>query len=32
MTQDAVAKELCHNQVWVHRREKSALEKICNNL
>ena len=32
MTQDAVAKELCHNQVWVHRKEKSALEKICNNL
>jgi len=32
MTQDAVGKEMCHNQKWVSRREKSALEKICNNL
>ena len=32
MTQDAVGKEMCHNQKWVSRRERSAIEKICNNL
>ena len=32
MTQDAVGKEMCHNKMWVSRKEKSALEKICNNL
>ena len=32
MTQDEVAKKLSQHQVWVHRKEKSALEKIRNNL
>jgi len=32
MTQEAVGKEMCHNKMWVSRKEKSALEKICNNL
>jgi len=32
MTQDEVAKQLSQHQVWVHRKEKAALEKIRNNL
>jgi RNA polymerase sigma factor (sigma-70 family) len=32
MTQDDVAKVMCRNQKWVSRKEKSALDKICNNL
>jgi RNA polymerase sigma factor (sigma-70 family) len=32
MTQDDVAKVMCKNQKWVSRKEKSALDKICNNL
>lgn len=32
MTQDSVGKEMCHNKMWVSRKERSALEKICNNL
>jgi RNA polymerase sigma factor (sigma-70 family) len=32
MTQDDVAKTMCKNQKWVSRKEKVALDKICNNL
>lgn len=32
MTQDDVGKIMCKNKMWVSRKEKSALDKICNNL
>lgn len=32
MTQDEVGNVLCKNKMWVSRKEKSALDKICNNL
>jgi len=32
MTQDEVATVLCKNKMWVSRKERSALDKICNNL
>jgi RNA polymerase sigma factor (sigma-70 family) len=32
LSQDKVAEEIGHNQMWVSRKEKSAIEKLCNNL
>lgn len=32
MTQDEVGLTLCKNKMWVSRKEKMALDKICNNL